>query len=169
MREAHPDVARGDGSRATLLNLARDVLLDDEARHEYDLAVAERAHARQRSAPQPRPSSAPPAAPHGEHEQPWAAPPAGEPLPDDLDVLMSDDGSADSAPLGRTGPALGVMALLLAVACFPLGAMLGVATLVRNHHPSRADRVCAWLALALGTAVLWVSAYAMAFSLGSPT
>jgi hypothetical protein len=170
MRQAHPDLVAGDGSQATLLNLARDVLLDEQSRRAYDLAMQRRVEAVVPwPAPPPRGPSPPQATPDHRLEPGWPEPQADEVLPEDLDVLMSVSAPVGSPRPWRTGPALGVFALLLTVACFPLGLALGAVALVRGQHPSRADRVCAWLAVALGIVVLWVGAYLLADSLGPAT
>jgi hypothetical protein len=165
MRQAHPDLVHGDGSQATLLNLARDVLLDEQSRRAYDQAVERRVPW---SAPPPREPSPPQTMPGPGVEPEWPEPGA-ENLPEDLDMLMSVSAPAGAPYQWRGAPALGVFALLLTVACFPLGLALGAVALVRGRHPSRADRVCAWLAIVLGILVLWIGVYLLADSLGSPS
>jgi len=138
MRQAHPDMVTGDEDRTKLLNIARDVLLDPDLRAEYDrraLGVPSEPVAPRVSAwdaedividdrPPVHPVYSPP------YRQPYSQP-----------VYVAAPGD---------GIGLGVWALIAAILCFPLGAMLGVVALMREPKPHGANKVCAIVAVCWG-------------------
>jgi hypothetical protein len=145
MREAHPDMVTGDEDRTKLLNIARDVLLDPDLRAEYDrraLGVP--------GEPVTEPVSAwdaedivvdePPTVydPYRRAYQspPVYTPPVYRPVPSD------------------GGVGLGVWALIAAVLCSPVGAVLGVVALLQNPRPQGANKICAVIAVCYGGAGL---------------
>lgn len=177
MREAHPDMATGDEDRTKLLNIARDVLLDPDLRAEYD---------RRALAVSPEPASAwdaedvvddtptayPPTRPaYNPYIPPSYSPPSYGQQP--VYGNPSYGPPVYRPPAYQTAPStavgLGVWALVTAVLCSPLGAVLGVIALMQNPKPEGANKICAIVAVCWGGLALLCCLGYLAFAVFGST
>lgn len=160
IREVHPDRPGGDEDATKLLHVAREVLLDDEERAEYDRLRAEGLDPL---------TDVPPAYSVWDSEDvvdgatpPPAPPPIHPPLvpPRVPPAYTAPSAWTPAPPRATSGLPLGVWALILSSLCTPIGLVPAIIALSRRPPPGSADRICAIIAVCLSafglsTCALW--------------
>lgn len=158
VRGVHPDRPGGDEDATKLLHVAREVLLDDEERAEYDRLRAEGLDPL---------TDVPPAYSAWDSEDvvdgaaPPPAPPPFHPPPAFSRVPPTYPAPSAWMPPPRpvtSGLPLGVWAMILSFFCTPIGLIPGIVALSRRPPPGSADRICAIIAVSLSGAGLFACA-----------